>query len=369
MTGDGFSLWMQRALELAERGRYGASPNPLVGAVVLDSQGSVAGEGAHVSFGDAHAEAAALTVAGDSARGGTLVVTLEPCAHHGKTPPCTDAILAAGVRRVVVGCLDPNPNVRGGGAGFLVDAGLEVLVGVEEEACRALNRRYFHWVSHGRPFVALKMATSLDGKLAARGGASRWITGELARREGHALREQFDAILVGVGTVLADNPRLVRHLGLNPAPHLRRVVLDSRLRTPASARLLQEHGEDAVFFCTQAASVRQRRDLEAAGATVVETGATGERCDLWHVLRWLGSHGVSSLLVEGGSEVHWSFLQEGLVQQVYAYVAPLLLGGRDAVPAVGGVGFPSPHEGVKLVFSQVRRLDEDLELIAEVRGV
>lgn len=369
MTADAYSPWMKRALQLAEGGRYGASPNPMVGAIVLDVSGRPVGEGAHMVCGQAHGEAVALAAAGAGAFGGTLIVTLEPCTHQGKTPPCVDAILTSGVRRVVVGCLDPNPRVSGGGVAVLREAGLEVVTGVEEAACRTLNRRFFHWVTHDRPFVTLKMAMTLDGKLAARGGHSQWITGEAARREGHALREEYDAILVGVGTVAADNPRLVRHLGLNPNPHLRRAVLDSGLRTPGSARVIQERGEDTVIFCTPGASVRQRRELESAGAAVVEVAAAAERCDLWQVLRWLSGHGVSSVLVEGGGEVHWSFLQEGLAQEVRAFVAPLLLGGRDAVPAVGGIGFGSPHDGVRLVFSSIRRVGDDLEVVAEVAGV
>ena len=369
MTGETYSSLMLRALELAERGRYGAGPNPLVGALVLDEAGNVVGEGGHLVCGGPHAEVLALEAAGAGARNGTVVVTLEPCAHQGRTPPCVDALLAAGIRRVVVGCLDTNPKVAGGGVERLKSAGLEVIVGVEEQSCRTLNRRFFHWVTCDRPFVSLKMAMTLDGKLAARGGASRWITGEPARKQGHMLREEYDAILVGVGTVLADNPRLVRHLGLNPEPDLLRAVLDSRLRTPLTARLVQEGARNTVLFCTPAAPARQRRELEAAGVTVVEVAATSDRCDLWQALRWLSSHGVSSLLVEGGGEVHWSFLQEGLVQRVHAYVAPMLLGGREAVPAVGGVGFSSPHEALKLSFVQMRQLGEDLELVAEVGGV
>jgi len=357
--------WMQRALELAEDGRFGASPNPMVGAVVVDPRGEPIGEGAHVRCGGAHAEINALAAAGERARGGTLVVNLEPCSHHGKTPPCVAAVIAAGIQRVVVGCLDPNPLVSGAGVSSLRSAGLDVVVGVEEAACRSLNARFFHWITRGLPFVTLKMAISLDGKLAARGGASRWITGEEARRAGHLLREEYDAILIGVGTVLADNPRLVRHLGLHPDPHLRRVVLDSSLRTPSTSMLLQVAARDTVLFCTPAAAPQRRQELEATGATVVEVAAAGQRCDLWQVVRWLAQHQVSSLLVEGGGEVHWSFLHEGLVQRVHAFLAPLLMGGREAIPAVGGAGFASPQESVRLHFSTIRRWGDDLELVAE----
>jgi diaminohydroxyphosphoribosylaminopyrimidine deaminase/5-amino-6-(5-phosphoribosylamino)uracil reductase len=297
---------MRRALELAVAGRYGASPNPLVGAVVLDSDGRVVGEGAHRRCGGPHAEVEAFAAAGKRARGGTLVVTLEPCAHQGRTPPCVDGVLAAGVRRVVIGTRDPNPRVDGRGVAVLAAAGVEVIEGVESEACRAANVRYFHWISTGRPFVAAKVAMSVDGKIAARGGRARWITSEESRREGHLLREEYDALLVGVGTVLADDPRLLRRLGLNPEPGLRRVVLDSSLRTPPDAALLRERPQDVVIFSRQAVAAL-RRALEATGATVVEVGDDGHgRCDLGEALRWLGERQVSSLLVEGGSEVHWA---------------------------------------------------------------
>ncbi len=361
---------MREALGLAERGRYGASPNPMVGAVVLASSGEVVGRGAHLRCGGPHAEIGALEEAGTRALGGTLVVTLEPCNHQGRTPPCVDAILVAGVARVVIGTRDPNPLVKGGGVEVLRTAGVEVVEGVEEEACRGLNRRFFHWVSTGQPYVALKMAMTLDGKLAARGGRSRWITSEASRREGYALREEYDALLVGVNTVVADDPRLVRHLGLNPDRHLVRAVLDTNLRTPAEAALLEQDPQDLVFFCCEGAAADRRKEFQAKGATVVEVGDDGrEQCDLRQVLRWLGVRGASSVLVEGGGEVHWSFLSEGLAQIVFAFVAPLVLGGREATPSVGGTGFASPQEAVRLRFVEVRRLEQDLVLTAEVERV
>lgn len=361
---------MTRALELAELGRYGASPNPMVGAVVLDSHGDVVGEGAHLRCGGEHAEIAALTAAGARAVGGTIVVTLEPCAHHGRTPPCVEAVLAAGVRRVVIGTVDPNPLVHGAGVKTLREAGVEVVEGVMADRCADLNRRFFHFIRSGLPYVTLKMAMTLDGKLAARGGRSRWITSEASRREGYALREEMDALLVGVGTVLADDPRLLRHLGVNPNPGMLRVVLDSHLRMPAGAMLLEHRPEEVVVFSLDEAPALARSTIARSGARVISVGDDGRgRCDLRQVLRWLGEHGVTSVLVEGGGEVHWSFLQEGLGQRLHAFIAPLVLGGREATPAVGGAGFPSPQEGVRLDLLEVRRLSEDIVIVAEVRGV
>ncbi len=369
MTSD-WKHVMAEALALAEQGRYGASPNPMVGALVLDRDGQVVGRGAHLRCGGPHAEVVALQEAGERARGATVVVTLEPCAHHGRTPPCVDALLAAGVGRVVTGSRDPNPVVNGKGVEALRNAGVEVVEGVETRACERLNQRYFRWMHSGLPFVTLKMAVTLDGKIAARGGRSRWITSEPSRRAGYALREEFDAILVGIGTVLADDPRLRRHLGLNPNPHLTRVVLDGELRLSTSSQLLAQDPGDVIVFCRRPVRPERGRELERIGVTVVEVGSDEHgRCNLRPVLRWLGSHGVSSLLVEGGGEVHWSFLREGLAHQVHAFMAPLLLGGREATAAVGGIGFGSPQEGVRLDFEEIRRLGDDLELIAGVRGV
>jgi diaminohydroxyphosphoribosylaminopyrimidine deaminase/5-amino-6-(5-phosphoribosylamino)uracil reductase len=365
-----WSTAMTRALELAESGRYGASPNPMVGAVVLDNDGRVVGEGAHLRCGGEHAEVTALTAAGASAVGGTIVVTLEPCVHHGRTAPCVEAVLAAGIGRVVIGTADPNPLVNGAGIRLLREAGVEVIEGVEAERCVELNRRFFHFMRRGLPYVTLKMAMTLDGKLAARGGRSKWITSEASRREGYALREETDALLVGVGTVLADDPRLVRHLGLNPDPGLRRVILDSRLRMPRGAMLLEHRPEDVVVFSLDEAPALARTTIEESGARVVSVGDDGRgRCDLRQVLRWLGENGVTSLLVEGGGEVHWSFLQEGLGQRLRAFIAPLVLGGREATPSVGGAGFPSPQEGVRLDILEVRRLAEDVVIVAEIRSV
>ena len=367
---DRWASLMRRALELAEAGRYGASPNPMVGAVLLSRTGEVVGTGAHLRCGGPHAEIVALEQGAAQSTGGTMVVTLEPCNHQGRTPPCVDALLAAGIARVVIGSRDPNPLVKGAGAEALRTAGVEVLEGVEEAACRRLNRRFFHWVTTGWPFVTLKMAMTLDGKLAARGGRSRWITSEASRKEGYALREEHDAILVGVNTVLTDDPRLVRHLELNPNPHLLRVVLDTSLRTSPGATLFQRDPQDVVLFCLEGAPADRRRELEEKRATVVIVGDDGRgKCDLRQVLRWLGTHEVSSLLVEGGGEVHWSFLREGLAQALQAFVAPLILGGREATSAVGGAGFATLQEAVRLRLVEVRRLEEDLVLSAEVERV
>jgi diaminohydroxyphosphoribosylaminopyrimidine deaminase/5-amino-6-(5-phosphoribosylamino)uracil reductase len=367
VTGGDVFAAMGRALELARRGRIGASPNPMVGAVVLDGEGQVVGEGYHALAGGPHAEVVALSFAGDRARGGTVVVTLEPCAHHGKTPPCTDALVAAGVRRVVAAMRDPTP-AAGGGMERLHRAGLEVtlLEGDAGAAARALNRRWLRRVTAGRPWVTLKAGTSLDGRIAAADGGSQWITGEAARRRGLELREEHDAILVGVGTVLADDPQLTRRLGLNPGPGWRRVVLDSRLRTPPESRVVRQSPEQTLLVCTPAAPTEARRTLEQAGARVLEVPAGPDgRVDLEHTLRVLALEEVSALLVEGGSAMHGAFADAGLVDEVVFFVAPMLLGGA-ALPAVGGRGVTELRLARRLRFEETRRLDGDLELRAVV---
>ena len=370
MTSADWSPLMLRALVLAEQGRYGASPNPLVGAVVVARDGELVGEGAHRRFGGPHAEVEALRAAGQRARGGAVVVTLEPCAHHGKTPPCVDVIVAAGVATVVAGTRDPNPIVDGAGVAALRARGITVVEGVEEAACRDLIRRFSHWKRTGLPWVTLKVGMTADGKLAARGGRGQAITGAAARRAAYALREEHDAVLVGVGTVLADDPRLMRHLGLNPEPRVRRVVLDSHLRTPPGAALFGADPESVVICCCPSAEVDRREALARAGASVIEVAAGVDgRCDPAAVLARLSEAGVGSVLVEGGGDVHFSFLRAGLACELVAFVAPLLLGGRDAVPAVGGAGFASPEAGARLRFRSLERLAEDVMITAEVVGV
>lgn len=370
MTIPDWGPLMRRALELAEAGRYGTSPNPMVGAVVVDRDGAVAGEGAHLRCGGPHAEVFALRAAGERARGGTAVVTLEPCSVHGRTPPCVDALLAAGVSRVVFAVRDPNPRVDGGGAAALRAAGVEVVEGVEAEAASRLIRRFAYWQRTRLPWVTLKVGMTADGKLAARGGRGQRVTGEAARRAAYALREEHDAVLVGIRTVLADDPRLSRRLGLNPEPRVRKVVLDSRLRTPPAAALLGEHPEDVLVCGREDGPDSRFQRLARAGVQVigVRTDATG-RCDLRQILEFLAKQDVSSVLVEGGGEVHYSFLRAGLAQSLVAFVAPVVLGGRDAVPAVGGSGFASPAEGARLRFERVERLGEDIVIDAEVVGV
>lgn len=365
-SGDRDALWMDRALRLAEQGVGLTSPNPMVGAVLLRDERPV-GEGTHLRAGGPHAEAAALAAAGPAARGATCYVTLEPCAHFGRTPPCADALVRAGVSRVVAAVGDPHPEVDGRGLARLRAAGVTVTVGVREVQARALNRAFFCAVTGGRPHVTLKAAMTLDGKIASADGTSRWITGEEARLEAHRLRFAADAVLVGIGTVLADDPQLtVRHPGL-PSKEPLRVVVDSRLRIPAEARVLRSGDPRRVLVaCVAPAPPGPAAALRAGGARVLELPGEGGRVDLRALLEALRALDVIAVLVEGGGELGGAFAEAGLVDRVAFFVAPRLLGGREAPGPLGGRGRPL-KDALALADIATRRLGEDLLVEADVR--
>jgi len=352
---------MARALDLARRGRFGALPNPMVGAVVLDSEGRPVGEGYHAHCGGPHAEVHALAEAGDLARGGTIYVTLEPCSHHGRTPPCAEAIIAAGLRRVVVCVSDPNP-IAAGGVERLAGEGIEVTEGVSSESGRILNRRWLRWAQDRRPWVTAKAAISLDGRIATRTGHSTWITGEAARDRGLELREEHDAILVGIDTVLADNPRLTRRLGLNPEDDLRRIILDSKLRTPSDAIVVQSDPELTMVVHTAEATAEDRKRLGETGVELVEIAADDrDRVSVPGLLDHLGGRGITALLVEGGATVHGSFFDADCVDELFFFVAPIVIGG-EAPAAVAGLGIADLDMARRYYFEEFRRHGDDLEL-------
>lgn len=352
--------YMNLALQLASTAQGQTSPNPLVGAVLVKNN-EIVGFGAHLKAGEPHAEINALKMAGDQARGATLYVTLEPCHHHGKTPPCTEAVIAAGVKRVVIATTDPNPIVRGRGIERLKAAGLDVTVGVGHKEAQKLNEVFNHYIVHRRPFVTLKTATTLDGKIATSSGESQWITGEEARQDVHLLRRNHDAILVGINTVLKDNPRLTARLeGGSRQPV--RVVLDSSLKIPLDANLLDTHDASTWIFTTQQASEEKKKHLEQKGAKVFITNA-GPAVDIERMLTILGEEGITSLLVEGGSEVNASFLYGGYAQKLVAYLAPKLIGGNSAPGAFGGPGIQALAESVSLKDVQVEWIGQDLKVV------
>jgi diaminohydroxyphosphoribosylaminopyrimidine deaminase / 5-amino-6-(5-phosphoribosylamino)uracil reductase len=330
--------FMQRALALAERGRGLTSPNPLVGAVVVRGD-RVVGEGAHLRAGGTHAEVAALQAAGDAARGATLYVTLEPCAHHGRTPPCAPAVVRSGVTRVVVALSDPNPLVAGGGADVLRAAGIAVELGVLAAEAERQNRAWLTAVRRRRPHVTLKAAATLDGKLADGQGTSKWITGEAARLHAHRLRAEADAVVVGVTTALRDDPALTVRLAEPWPREPYRVVLDTGARLGAGARLIHAGTPArAIVAVGEQAPPAAVAALEAAGARVLRCPTREGRVDPLGLLERLFELEVRAVLVEGGGETHGAFVEAGVVDRVALFVAPLLLGGRDATGIVGGAG-------------------------------
>jgi diaminohydroxyphosphoribosylaminopyrimidine deaminase/5-amino-6-(5-phosphoribosylamino)uracil reductase len=358
---------MRRALELAARADHQTSPNPMVGAIVLDREGEFAGEGYHARAGEPHAEKLALERAGTHARGGTLYVTLEPCTHRGRTPPCADAVIAAGIARVVVAMTDPDRRVAGAGLTQLKEAGIAVDLGVEGEAARRLNRFYVKHRTTGLPWVTVRFAASLDGKIATSTGESRWITSEASRRESHRLRQDHDAILVGAGTVIADDPELTNRLP-QPKRQPLRVVVDSTLRIPTSARVLAgPKTAPTLVVTTQRAKDEAKADLGKTGAEVVqvETQGSQRRVDLNQLLRLLGDRGILSVLVEGGAEVNGAFFDNHLVDGVVAFLAPIVIGGGRAPTAVGGQGAEQLKDALRLSNLQVKRIGEDLMVTGE----
>lgn len=364
------TAYMKLALRLAARGTGWTSPNPMVGAVVV-RKGMIVGRGYHRRAGAPHAEVEALRRAGDAAHGATLYVTLEPCNHHGRTPPCTHAILEAGVSWVVVAVRDPNPQVNGGGADFLASQGVEVEVGLMEAEARRLNEAWFKWVATGLPWVMAKAACSLDGRMATAAGESQWLTEEAARAFGHRLRHLADAILVGVNTVIADDPQLTTRMPTKdqrPKTEGRfkdpiRIILDSRLRLPLSARLLHLDSPAPTWVaCTETAPPEKRRALEKKGAEVLVLPQEAGRVALHPLLVLLGQRQVQSLLVEGGAEVLGSFFDQKLVDKFYFFYAPKFLGGRRALSVLGGQGVARLRDASQVRSLSVRRLGPDLLL-------
>ncbi len=363
---------MQQALTLGARGRGATSPNPMVGAVVV-AGGNVVGVGYHARVGGPHAEIVALRRARSRARHATLYSTLEPCCHTKKrTPPCVPAIIEAGVRRVVVAMRDPHPLVAGRGVQQLRRAGIVVNVGCLKQDAAKLNETYSHWVKTGRPFVILKSAMTLDGKIATATGASRWITGVTARAHVHQLRNRVDAIAVGVNTVLHDDPRLTvripaggRRVSVPRSPV--RIIFDSRLQIPLSARALRgmQH-VPTVVATTKLADHKKIERLRTVGADVLTLAQKGTRVSIRRCLRELGKRGVASLLVEGGGELNAGFLREGLVNRVYLYVAPALLGGHNATGLLGGLSPGSLAEAVAVSNVRYQFLGEDVLVTGDV---
>lgn len=363
--------FMKRAIELAKQGAGWTAPNPLVGAVVVKN-GRVIGEGYHRKYGELHAERNALAACSEDPAGATLYVTLEPCCHYGKTPPCTEIIIEKKIAKVVIGSRDPNPKVAGKGARILREHGIEVVEDYMREACDALNPVFFHYITTKTPYVVLKFAMTLDGKIATRTGASKWITGEAARNHVHQLRGRYAGILAGIGTVLADDPML--NCRIDGAHQPLRIILDSHLQIPMGSRLVRSAKEyPLLIVCNE--SIRDREEgasriqkLEEAGAKVWTLPEKNGHPDLNVLMQRLGEEKIDSVLIEGGGTVNEAALKAHIVHHVYAYIAPKIFGGEDAKTPVEGSGIRLPQECANLRLAKITVLLNDMLLEYDVEG-
>lgn len=356
--------YMERAIELAKRARGFTSPNPMVGAVIV-KDGRVIGEGYHERCGELHAERNALASLTESAEGATIYVTLEPCCHYGKTPPCTEAIIEHKLAKVVIGSRDPNPLVSGKGAAILRKAGIEVVEDFMREECDAINPIFFHYITTKRPYVAMKYAMTMDGKIATRTGASRWITGEAARNHVQTLRHAYKGIMVGIGTVLADNPMLNCRMqgGIDPV----RIVCDTHLRIPMDCQIVQTADTIETILATSTNEKGKIEQLIKKGVQILQIPEKDGCIDLNFLMQTLGEKGIDSILLEGGGRLNDSFLREKLIQKAYVYLAPKIFGGEDAKTPVEGIGISLPEQSANFKLQQIQQIEEDilLEYIAK----
>lgn len=352
--------YMRIALELAARGTGWTSPNPMVGAVVVKDN-DIVGQGWHEKAGGPHAEVHAIDDAGEQAAGATIYVTLEPCHHQGRTPPCTEKILSAGIRRVVMAMRDPNPNVRGGGAEYLTQKGLRVTSGVCEAEARRLNENFIKYVTTQQPFVTLKCAATLDGRIATRTGDSKWVTGEASRKFVHELRHQSDAILVGVNTVKTDDPLLTTRRGDQTSKNPIRIVLDAHLSIPENSKILRIPSDSDTLIITGNSNPSPRRDaILKTGAKIIDADVKDGRINLSALMPRLGAMGITSLLLEGGATVAGAALRAKIVDKIYFFYAPKILGGDDGVPMCSGPGPKLMKESLPVRDIRVRRFDDDI---------
>lgn len=371
--------YMIRAIELAKKGTGWTNPNPLVGAVIV-KEGRIIGEGFHRRYGELHAERNAIASLTEPAEGATMYVTLEPCCHYGKTPPCTEAILENGIRRVVIGSADPNPKVAGKGAGILREAGVLVEEDFMRKECDGLNTIFFHYITSRTPYVIMKYAMTADGKIATKTGASKWITGEDSRMEVQKLRHRCMGIMAGIGTVLADDPMLNVRLPEGNSPV--RIICDSSLRIPPDSRICRTAGQyrtivayaphrehDAEDSVKDELLQEKLHKLERLGIEAVPVSDGNGRVDLRKLMELLGEWGIDSILLEGGGSLNDSALRAGIVQEVQAFLAPKIFGGREAKTPVAGVGVELPSEAVSLEFQKARQIGEDFLIEYRVKRV
>jgi len=359
---------MKRAIRLAKKGCGRTSPNPMVGAVIFN-KGDIVGEGYHKRAGEAHGEINAIRAAGERSRGADLYINLEPCSHFGKTPPCADAVIDAGIKRVFIAMKDPNPKVAGEGIRRLKEAGVEVNVGILEREAVRLNEAFIKHVTTGMPFVTLKAAATLDGKIATRTGDSKWITGEASRRHVHRMRDSIDAILVGIRTVERDDPSLTTRLGKRQGKDPIRVILDEELRISPSARVICGNSEAELIIATTERAPEDRiKKLEEAGAKVLIFDSSSGLIPFRQLMKSLGKMDINSVLIEGGSEVHASALREGIIDKVALFYAPKILGGVNSIGVVGGKGAKHLSDAIMVEGLTTRHMGEDILVEGYIKG-
>lgn len=356
--------YMRRAIDLAKKGCGYTNPNPLVGAVIVKN-GNIIGEGYHEKIGELHAERNALKNCQEDPEGAEIYVTLEPCCHYGKTPPCTEALIKAGIKKVYVGNTDPNPKVAGGGIKILREHGIEVETGILEEECRQLNDIFFHYIQNDIPYTALKYAMTLDGKIATATGESKWITGEAAREHTHKLRHRYAAIMAGIGTVLSDDPMLNARIENGNDPI--RVICDSKLRIPEESKIVQTAKDIKTIIATISNDEETIKKLEQKGCQIIKTTPRNGHVDLKELLKQLRKMEIDSVLTEGGGILNEALIKCGCVHKVYAYIAPKLFGGESAKTPVEGEGIQKIKDAVILEELKTTKLGSDILLEGKVK--
>lgn len=356
--------YMKMALELAQKGMGFTAPNPMVGAVIVKN-GRIIGQGYHRKYGGLHAEREALAACTEEPKGASIYVTLEPCCHYGKQPPCVNAILEAGIRRVIIGSSDPNPLVAGKGIRILKDHGIEVTENILKEESDKLNEAFFYYIQNKKPYVVMKYAMTMDGKIAAYTGESKWVTGEAARIHVQKQRLKYTGIMVGVGTVLADDPMLTCRLENSRNPV--RIICDSHLRTPLTSKIVRTAVTIPTIIASSSKDQQKIKNYEELGCQVLYVPEKNEHIDLNRLMELLGAAKIDSILLEGGGSLNWSALESGIVQKVQTYIAPKLFGGEEAKTPVEGKGFPDPASAVLLKNSEITRLGDDLLIESEVK--
>ena len=359
--------YMLQAIQLAKQGEGWTNPNPMVGAVIVKN-GRIIGKGYHKKCGELHAERNAIASLTESAEGATIYVTLEPCCHYGKTPPCTEAIIEQKIKRVVIGSRDPNPKVSGKGIKMLQEAGIEVIEDFMREECDRLNPVFFHYITTKTPYVVMKYAMTLDGKIATKTGASQWITGEAARAEVQHMRHRYMGIMAGIGTVLADDPMLNVRVEGWKSPI--RILCDSGLRIPLDGQIVKSAGKyrTIVAYADSENTEAKRKRLHEMGVETICCPDENNQVDLKKLMKYLGEEGIDSILLEGGGTLNDSALRAGIVQEVQAFIAPKLFGGMNSKTPVEGIGVRFPSEAVKLKCTDICQIGEDIRITCQVCG-